>query len=222
MSKIRLVLADDHGLLRAGIARLIEDQPDLEVVAQAASADEAIEAVVRSQPDVLVLDLSMPGGNGMQTIATLRKRAPQTKVLVLTMHNNPAYVRATLGAGCSGYVVKTVSDEEMLAAVRSVARGRTAINLSLSDSEMQAMFGSVGQYATTGPQAALSDREREVLQWLARGYTSQQIADKIFLSVKTVETYRTRIRDKLGIKDRAELITYALHTGLLREDDGES
>ncbi len=215
MAKLRIVLADDHALLRAGMAVLIDAQDDMEVVAQAATNPEAVEAVARAKPDIIVLDLSMPGGNSVKTIETLRERFPATKILVLTMHDDSGYLRATLAAGCAGYLVKTATDLEMLSALRTIAQGRTVINLSVSPADMQRVLGT--DTAKSGHPALqqLSEREREVLALLARGHTNQQIADKLLLSIKTIETYRSRISDKLGLRDRAELVAYAIKSGLL-------
>jgi DNA-binding NarL/FixJ family response regulator len=219
MSKLRIVLADDHALLRAGLAVLINAQSDMEVVAQASTTDEAMAAVTDTQPDVLVLDLTMPGGSSVKAIEGLRQQCPQTKILVLTMHDDPAYLRSTLAAGSSGYLVKTASDAELLSALRTVAQGRKAINLSLSSDEMQTVLGAVANKTGHSGPAVLSEREQEVLQLLARGHTNQKIADKLFLSVKTIETYRSRIGEKLGLRDRAELVTYAMKVGLLGKDE---
>ena len=221
MSKLRIVLADDHALLRAGLAMLINAQSDMEVVAEASTTDEAIAAVASTQPDVLVLDLTMPGGSSIKAIETLRQRCPQTRILVLTMHDDPAYLRCTLAAGSSGYLVKTASDAEMLSALRTVALGRTAINLSLSQEELQIVLGAAASKSGHSGAASLSEREREVLWLLARGHTNQQVADKLFLSVKTIETYRSRIGEKLGLHGRAELVAYAMRVGLLSKDDIE-
>jgi two-component system response regulator NreC len=219
MSRLQIVLADDHALLRAGLAVLINAQPDMEVVAQASSTDEAIAATMRTMPDVLVLDLTMPGWSSVKAIETLRKQGSQTKILVLSMHDDPAYLRSTLAAGASGYLVKTASDAELLSALRTVAQGRKAINLSLSLDEMQTVLGAATNKAGHSGSAVLSEREQEVLQLLARGHTNQQVADKLFLSVKTIETYRSRIGEKLGLRDRAELVTYAMKVGLLGKDE---
>lgn len=218
MAKVKVVLADDHALLRAGLAVLINAQPDMEVVAEAATAQEAIEAVQRTQPDLLTLDLTMPGGNSVQAIETLRQKCPKTRILVLTMHDDPGYLHATMSAGCAGYLVKTASDAEMLSALRTVAQGRTVVGLSLSQGDARSVLGP-GAKTEHPALAPLSEREREVLQLLARGHTNHQIADKLFLSVKTVETYRSRIGEKLGLRDRAELVAYAIKVGFLGEDD---
>ena len=214
MAKIRVLIADDHAVLRAGLRLLINAQPDLEVVAEAASAPEVVKQAAAAAPDVVTLDLSMPGGSGVQTIERLRQECPRVRVLVLTMHDDPAYLRAVLAAGGAGYVVKTAADTELLTAIRAVAQGRTFVDLNLSGGQVQAVLGGGGGRRAAGLDQ-LSPREREVLGYLAQGHTHQQIADRLFLSVKTVETYRARIADKLGLRTRADVVRYAVEVGLL-------
>lgn len=217
MAKIRVVLADDHAVLRAGLRMLINAQPDLEVVGEAADSHEALAQVRLLNPDVLTLDLTMPGGSSIKMMERLRQECPQTRVVVLTMHDDPAYLRAVLAAGGSGYVVKTAADTELLTAIRAIFRGRIWVDLQHNESKGPAVLGGG---AASGPprktgEASLSQREREVLVLLAQGYSYQQIADLLLLSVKTIETYRTRITDKLGLRTRPELVRYALEIGLL-------
>jgi DNA-binding NarL/FixJ family response regulator len=213
MNRIRIVLADDHAVLRAGLRLLINGQPDMEVVAEAADGPEALRQVRAPRPDVVTLDLAMPGG-GMETIASLQQDCPRVRVLVLTMHDDPAYLRAALAAGASAYVVKAAADTELLSAIRAVSQGRTFVNLSLSEALVQTVLGKLPPAA--GAEArALSEREKEVLELAAHGHTNQQIADRLFLSVKTVETYRARLMAKLGLETRADLVRYAATAGLL-------
>jgi DNA-binding NarL/FixJ family response regulator len=218
MRKTRVLIADDHAVLRAGLRMLINAQPDLEVVGEAADCPEALRKARELSPDVLTLDLSMPGGGSVKVIERLREECPPTRVLVLTMHDDPAYLRAVLAVGGSGYVVKTAADTELLTAIRAVARGRTFIDLDLAANKGQEMFGNAqGSHPAraTAPAPALSPREREVLQLLAQGHTNQFIADRLFLSIKTIETYRARIADKLGLRSRADIIRYAIEIGLI-------
>lgn len=216
MAKIRILVVEDHAVVRAGLRLLIDAQPDLEVVGEAADAPEAWRLVGTLDPDVVTLDLSLPGDNGMALLERLRREHPAARVLVLTMHDDPAYLRMALAAGASGYVVKTAADTEFLAAIRAVHQGRTFVDLSLGEALAQAMVGGeAGGPAAPAAAGRLSPREREVLERLAHGYTNQQIADRLFLSVKTVETYRARIADKLGLRSRVDFIRYALQNGLL-------
>jgi two-component system response regulator NreC len=218
MNKIRLLIADDHAILRAGLASLFHSQPDLEVVGEAADGHDAMTKVCALQPDVLTLDLTMPGVNSIQMIERLRHECPQTRVLVLTMHDEPAYMRTVLAAGGLGYLIKTAADTELLAAVRSVAGGHIFVDPSLSEYLVQAFAGKQvtdGDVAQDGLER-LSEREREVIKLLAEGHTNQESADRLFLSVKTVETYRARIGNKLDLHSRADIIRYAVEIGLLR------
>jgi two-component system, NarL family, response regulator NreC len=214
MARIRVLLADDHAVLRAGLRLLINAQPDMEVVGEAANTTEARELARALAPDVLTLDLTMPGGSSVQLIERLRQEQPQTRVLVLTMHDDTAYLRAVLAAGGAGYLVKTAADAELLSAIRSVWRGRIFVDVDLNKGTPPAPLGGpAGAGAAAVP--GLSSREREVLTLLAQGHTNQEIAGRLFLSVKTIETYRGRIAEKLGLRTRAELYRYALETGLL-------
>jgi DNA-binding NarL/FixJ family response regulator len=207
VAKTRVFIADDHAVLRAGLRMLINAQADLEVVGEAADAAEAVRQAALLTPDVLTLDLTMPGGGSLKAIERLHRECPRVRVLVLTMHDDAAYLRAALAAGAAGYVLKKAADTDLLTAVRAVARGRTFVDLDMAEDAPP----------PTGRVAAgdLSPREREVLGLLARGHTNQEIADRLYLSVKTVETYRARIADKAGLKTRADIVRYAMETGLL-------
>lgn len=215
MAKMRIVVADDHALLRAGMAAMINAQPDLEVVAEAGTASDAVDAVLKTHADILTLDLTMPGGSSVKAIETLRTRSPSTKILVLTMHTESEYLRATLAAGAAGYLVKSAGDNELMAALRTIGQGRTIINVPLARDKVDHVFsGSAGKPESPG-HANLSERELEVIKLLAKGHTNQSIADKMFLSVKTIETYRARIGTKLGLKSRADIVAYVTESGLL-------
>ena len=221
MSKIRLLIADDHAILRAGLRMLINAQPDMEVVSEAMDGHEALLKARQLKPDITLMDITMPKASGLQALEQLRQVCPQTRVLVLTMHDDPAYARSVLAAGGSGYVVKRAADSDLLAAIRAVYRGRTFVDPTLAGSLVQDLLG---KQASAGPadggvrRSLLSPREREVLRLLAQGYTNQQAAKWIMVSVKTVETYRARIAQKLGLHSRAELTRYALESGLLTPD----
>jgi two-component system response regulator NreC len=218
MAKIRVLMADDHAVVRAGLRLMINAQPDLEVVGEAASSHEALSRAGTLAPDVVTLDLTMPGGSSIKTIERLRRECPPCRVLVLTMHDDPAYLRAVLAAGGSGYVVKTAPEAELLTAIRAVSRGRTFIGLDLADDKGHTLSGrqtGEGSACTPGPARPLSQRECEVLELLAQGHTNQAIGDRLFLSVKTIETYRARIAEKLGLRTRADIIRYAIEIGLL-------
>lgn len=207
MPRTRIVLADDHVILREGLRALINAQADLEVVGEAASGTETVDRVQATEPRVLCLDLSMPGWGSATTIARVTQLVPRTRVLVLTMHNDPAYVRSALAAGAAGYFLKTTPFPELLAAIRAVAAGGRVIDPALGD-VLESQPPAAGQ-------SQLSRRETEVLELLVKGLTHQEIADQLFLSVKTVETYRARLREKTGLKTRADFVRYGLEAGLI-------
>jgi two-component system response regulator NreC len=216
MRTIRVLIADDHAVLRAGLRMLIGAQPDMEVVGEAADGEAAVRDAAQMRPDVTLVDITMPGLGGLRTIERLRRTCPQTRILVLTMHDVPAYLRAALAAGANGYVVKRAADAELLSAIRGVHRGRTVLDPMLAAMVVQGGLGkrpASGQAG--GPASLLSPREREVLDLVAQGYTNQQIGDRLGISVKTVETYRSRLVEKLGLHSRADLVRYAFDSGLV-------
>jgi len=184
------------------LAMLIEAQPDLVVVAEAADGIEAVEKAHAVKPDIVILDLTMPRLSGLEALRELRRDCPETKILVLTMHDDPAYGRTVLGAGALGYVTKKAADRELLLAIRMVREGRSFVDLTQAE-------------AMLPPRAPLSQREQQVLTELVRGFTHQEIADRLALSIKTVETYLARLSSKLGLHRRADLVRYALDVGLL-------
>jgi len=212
---IRVLVADDHAILRSGLRLLISAQPDMEVVGEAGSFTEAISLAKSLLPDVVTLDLSMPGGAGLGAIEELRAAAPAARILILTMHEDPAYVRSALAAGASGYLVKSAADSALIAAIRAVERGRVFIEVQNREA-MQALMAPA-RAASEGPApiATLSAREREVLVLVAQGHTNQAVADRLALSVKTVESYRARLMQKLGLTNRAELTRLAIDLGLV-------
>jgi two-component system response regulator NreC len=221
MSKIRILIVDDHAILRAGVRMLINTQPDMEVVSEATDGNEALWKARQMNPDVALMDLTMPKTGGLQALEQLRQVCPHTRILVLTMHDDPAYALSVLAAGGLGYVVKRAADSDLLAAIRAVHRGRTFVDPALAGSLVQDLLA---KQASAGPAGRgvrgnlLSPRERQVLRLLAQGYTNQQAAKWMRVSVKTVETYRARIAQKLGLHSRAELTRYALESGLLTPD----
>jgi len=215
MAKIRVLVADDHAVLRAGLRLLINTQPDLEVVGEAGDHRQAVEQARKLLPDVLTLDMTMPEGNGIQVIQTLARDCPTIRVLVLTMHDDPAYFRMALASGAVGYVCKRAADTELLTAIRHVARGKIYTQLELS-ADSNSVMPSLSTSPKGSPLEQLSDREQEVLLYLAQGFTNQAIADRLILSVKTVESYRARLFTKLGMKSRAELTQFAIESGLLQ------
>ena len=217
MPPIRLLVADDHAVLRAGLRMLVEVQRDLAVAGEAADGTAVVEKARELQPDVVLMDLSMPGPPSGEVIRQVLRDCPKTRVLVLTMHDDPAYLASAMAAGAAGYVVKKVADSELLSAIRAVHAGRTFVDLTQSlDTPAHAVPNGT---RTKGERPKeLSRREREVLRLLAQGHSNQQIATQIRVSVKTVETYRTRLREKLGLKGRAEFYRFAVESGILGLD----
>lgn len=215
-ARTRVLLADDHAILRAGLAMLVRAQPDLEVVAEAADGVEALEKIRRTKPDVVILDLTMPRMNGFDALREIVREMPETKVLVLTMHDDPAYGRSLLAAGALGYVTKKAADRELLTAIRAVREGRYFVDLT----QAHDMLPGLGTRLPASREL-LSQRERQVLELLARGHTHQEVADRLALSIKTVETYLARLTAKLGLHRRAELVRYALETGMLDRDSAD-
>lgn len=209
-----ILLADDHSVLRSGLKLLLESQPDLRVVGEASSGLEALELVGRLQPDLLLLDLSMPGLGGLDALPALRKIVPATKILILTMHDDPQYLRTALKSGASGYVLKKAADAELISAIRSVLRGEMYVHPSMTRTLLEDMLPHP---ETSVPDAwhILSEREQSVLKLVALGHTSAEIAALLSLSDKTVETYRARGMEKLGLNNRAALVRFALKRGLI-------
>jgi two-component system response regulator NreC len=210
---IRAVVVDDHAVVRSGITLLLDREDDIEVVGEAGSAKEAVFEVRAKKPDVLLLDVVMPGESGIEALPSLIKESPETKVLVLSMQDDPSYVREAFSAGASGYVLKEAADEEVVAAVREIAGGGRYVHPALG-ARMVAAEAAERAAAEADP---LSEREREVLRLLALGHTNQEIAKLLFISVRTAETHRAHIMQKLRISTRAELVRYALAHGLVSE-----
>ena len=200
--KIRILVADDHAVLRSGLRLLINGQADMEVVAEAGDGKETLACAREARPDVTLLDLTMPRTDSLKTIVQLCRERPSNRVLVLTMHDERAYVDAALAAGASGYVVKKAADLELLSAIRAVAGGRVYVDATLHG-------------ASWASAARLSRREAQVLRWLGQGYTNREVAERLQIGVKSVETYRARIAQKLQLRGRADFIRYALQTGLV-------
>jgi two-component system response regulator NreC len=220
---IRVVLADDHAVLRTGLAMLLNAQTDLEVVGEAGSGAEAIALARDAKPEVVVMDLTMGRDSGLDVIAAIRRLQPSSYVLVLSMHRDVSYVRAALAAGASGYVAKSVADAELLTAVRAVAKGRTFVDLAIDDPALREetlCLRRTGDHPlNVVPLRRLSRREREVLGRVAQGFTNAQVAGQLGLSVKSVETYRARLLEKLGLRTRAELVRFAVGSGVLTPED---
>ena len=214
---IRVVLADDHGVVRAGLRALLESQPDITVVGEAEDGPGAVRAVSELHPNVVVTDLSMPGG-GIEVVRELTALGDSTKVLVLTVHAEERYLLPVLQAGGLGYVRKSSAHTDLLNAIRLVAKGEVFLDPAATKTLLRGYLGRSTDGEDLDIVEVLSEREREVVKLTAEGYTAQQSAEFLSLSPKTVETYRHRAMQKLGLTNRAELVRYALRAGLLTEE----
>jgi two-component system response regulator NreC len=193
---------------------LIDAQPDMVVVGDAENANDAIAGARELRPDVVLLDITMPGGSGLSAISAILKSFEPVRVLLLTMHEEPAYLRTAIAAGASGYVLKRSVDAALLSAIRAVSRGRTYVDSELAATLVQPTLPETTREGRR-PAEVLSERELEVLKLVAEGFSSREIAEQIFVGTTTVETYRGRFAEKLGLKSRADIVRYALETGLL-------
>jgi len=211
---IKVVLVDDHAVVRSGLRLLLEAQEDIEVVGEAGNAKDAVFRARALEPDVILLDVVMPGESGIDVLPKLLKESPATRVLVLSMQDDPSYVREAFAAGASGYVLKEAADEEVVSAVREIADGGSYVHPALG-ARMVAAEAKERAAAEADP---LSEREREVLRLLALGHTNQEIAERLYISVRTAESHRAHIMQKLRLGTRAELVRYALTNGLLADD----
>ena len=220
VEKISLLIVDDHPVVRAGLRTLLRTQLDMEVVGEAVDGASAVEGALALKPDVAIMDLSMEGMGGLEATREIRRQLPGTKVLVLTMHENEEYLRQTLDAGATGYVLKKAANTELAVAIRAVHRGEVFVYPSLTRVLMGDMLpnGVRGRRLEEPSIDLLSDRERQVLGLVARGYSSRQIAEQLYLSVRTIETYRSRLMEKLNLTSRVSLVRYALRNGLLDDE----
>jgi two-component system, NarL family, response regulator NreC len=210
---VRILIVDDHAVVRSGIRLLLAAEDDLEPVGEAGTAREAIFEARSLKPDVVLMDVVMPDGNGLDAIPTLLHEHPDLKVLMLSMQDDPQYVRQAFAAGASGYVLKEAADTEVVAAVREVARGGRYVHPELG----ARLVAAETEEKRRAEEDPLSEREREVLRLLALGHTNQEIAKQLYISVRTAETHRAHIMQKLRLSSRAELVRYALDRGLLEE-----
>ena len=221
MDKIRVLLADDHAVLRAGLRLLLNSQDDMEVVGEADTGAQAVAQARQLHPDIVLLDITMSGADGLGAVREIKEDNPDTKVLALTMHDDESYLRHVLEAGGAGYVLKRSADTELLSAIRAVQQGGTFLHPEHAKALLEPTVETAEELKKKGSDSydLLSDREQQVLKFLALGHTNKQIAEKLFISVKTVETYRARAQEKLGLRGRAALVRYALQRGLLAGEE---
>ncbi|MBE3558187.1 MAG: response regulator transcription factor [Ktedonobacteraceae bacterium] len=215
--KMRILLADDHTILRAGLKMMLNAQPDMEVVGEAQDGRQAIYEALRLQPDIVLMDITMPDMNGIEATRQIKKSLAEVKILILTMHEHDEYVFQALRAGASGYILKEAADTELITALHVIQNGQ----FYLSPAAQSVMVGDYLQRVRAGEEkdsySSLTEREREILKLVAEGYTNNQIAERLVISPKTVDTHRTHIMDKLNLHSRAELVKYAMRRGLLED-----
>jgi DNA-binding NarL/FixJ family response regulator len=213
-SKTRVLIADDHAILRSGLKMLIDSQADMTVVGEAQNGNEAIQMARDILPDIVILDVTMPQKGGLHAIRDILANNPSGGILLLTMHEEPAFLRTALAAGASGYGLKKSVDADLLSAIRAVSKGRIYVDAELASGLLE---HAVPERIRSGnkPSQVLSERELQVLKLVAEGFSSREISEQIFIGTKTVETYRGRFAEKLGLKSRADIVRYALEIGLL-------
>ncbi|MDQ6914664.1 MAG: response regulator transcription factor [Actinomycetota bacterium] len=206
----RILIADDHGIVRSGLRLLLERQPDMEVVAEAADGAEAVALALRERPDLCILDVGMPVLTGLQATREIKAQAPEVTVLMLSMHGDERYLFEALKAGASGYVLKAEADQDLVAAARAVGRGEAFLTNAAERSLIRDWM-----HGDSGPREPLTPREREVVKLIAEAHTNAQIAEVLHLAEKTVESHRANVLRKLGMRDRVELVRYAIRRGLV-------
>jgi two-component system response regulator NreC len=214
MSKIRLLLVDDHQIVRAGLRMLFLAEPDMEIVGEVGSGEEALQAVQELQPEVVIMDVAMPGLNGIEATRQLKKANPNTAVLALTMHEDEQYFFEMLNAGASGYIPKRAAPDDLVSAIRAVSRGHIYLHSTLARFLVKDVLDRPAS-VSTGAAEELTPREREVLTYIAEGFTNREIAEALVISVKTVDRHRENIIQKLNLHSGIELVKYAIARGLI-------
>lgn len=220
MNRISVLLVDDHPVVRLGLRTLLESEPDMEVVGQAGDGVEAVKAAQELRPSVVVMDISMPNMDGLEATRRIRETCPESAILILTVHAHQRYLFPVLQAGAAGYVLKSTVDTELIGAIRTVAQGGAFLYPEATRLLLEDYLARRSSGQEQDSYQSLSEREREVLKLIALGYTSADIAEQLVLSPKSVETYRTRIMQKLNLHSRADLVSYALARGLLTSPSG--
>lgn len=210
---IKIMIADDHRILRQGIRSLLASQEDFEIVAESSDGRETVKEAIKNKPDVVLMDIAMPNLNGFEATRQIKKKLPETKILVLSMYRDDEYILQALQAGVSGYVLKDVAVEELITAIRAVNNSQYYLSPSISRTVIDASLGKI-EKADREPFDLLTPREREIVQLIAEGFTNKEIAAKLFISVKTVDAHRSHIMEKLDIHDVALLVKYAIRKGL--------
>ena len=215
MNTVRILIAEDHTIVRKGLCSILKNEKDIDVIGEAENGKEAIKKVEELTPDVVVMDISMPLLNGLEATRQIKRRFPEVKVLILTVHSNEEYISEILKAGASGYLVKKAAPEELVAAIHAVAQGNSFLSPSISKSVIKKFLQVAGAEAGLEKSSLLTEREREVLQLIAEGHPTRKIAEMLFISVKTVEAHRSHIMEKLDLHNIADLTRYAVRTGII-------
>ena len=215
---IRILIADDHALVREGLAALLKMSEEMEIIGEAADGIEAIEKVKKTNPDVVLMDISMPKLGGLEATVEIKKAHPNVKVLVLTQYDDSAYIRRFLKAGASGYMLKKALGADLITAIKAVAAGEAYLHPSIASSVIGGYLGEKKGEPVEDPYDSLTDREKQVLKLIAEGYTHKEIADLLTISVKTAIAHQTNINEKLGIHTRADLIKFAIRKGIIKLD----
>lgn len=218
--KIRVLLVDDHTILRDGIRLLLSSQEDIEVVGEAGDGEEAVAKARELKPDVILMDISLPKVNGIEATRLIKAERPESKILILTMHEDEEYVFPLLAAGASGYILKKTASSELISALRAVAEGNAFLHPAIAKTVLEKYRQGQPASAGGGPDG-LTEREVEVLRLIAQGLSNREIADRLFISIKTVQAHRSNIMEKLNLHDRVELAKYALRKGLIKIDEME-
>jgi len=218
--KIRVLLVDDHTILRDGIRLLLSSQEDIEVVGEAGDGEEAVAKARELKPDVILMDISLPKVNGIEATKLIKAERPESKILILTMHEDEEYVFPLLAAGASGYILKKTASSELISALRAVAEGNAFLHPAIAKTVLEKYRQGQPASVAGGPDG-LTEREVEVLRLIAQGLSNREIADRLFISIKTVQAHRSNIMEKLNLHDRVELAKYALRKGLIKIDEME-
>ncbi len=218
MTSIKVLLVEDHTIVRKGILSLLDNESEIEVIGEAEDGREAVQKVAQLSPDVVLMDNSMPGLNGLEATRQIKKQFSRVKVLILTMHTNEQYVKQFLQAGASGYLIKQTAPMELVAAIHAVYRGDFFLSPSISKTIIEGYIQQMGTIDRENSYDRLTDREHEVLQLVAEGFSSKEVAEQLHISVKTVGVHRTNLMEKLNVHNLAELIKYAIRRGVISLD----
>lgn len=216
---IKVLIVDDHAMVRSGLMSLLNDHPTIEVIGEAAEGDEAVSKAMELKPDVILMDLSMPHGkDGLSATVEIKKLLPDVHILILTMHDDDEYLFRSIHSGASGYILKNAPHEELLTAIHSVALGNAYLYPTATKRLMSEYLDNLKHGENKDVYNSLSEREKEILSWIAKGYANKEIAESLFISVKTVETHKSNLMEKLSLRTRPELVKFAMKKGLLNFD----